>query len=276
MRRLLALAFLAATAGCALERTSAEDFESELTDSLADSLRAVSDASEAAVVGPNVSGADSTGCDATTQVIATQPLCMLTYASQVHVNWACVGPNGSGASGNAEVSTTLVPNMCPVSEVDATQSLTLGRQWRLGGIVATLAGTADLSWTASVGAAVATKTVSVDVVHQVSRGDEVLRDQHVTGTRTIARDENGIGPADDTRVVDGTLAVEFEIAGVHADVTETDLTFRRGCCHPVSGTLGYALTGEEERSGSILFGPACGAAETDGGRVLDLAPCIVD
>ena len=28
--------------------------------------------------------------------------------------------------------------------------------------------------------------------------------------------------------------------------------------------------------GSIVFGPTCGSAETDEGRTLELAPCVVD
>lgn len=277
MKRAFAIVLVLATSsGCELERTTEEDFESELTDSLADSLRAVSDASDAGTIGPGFAGGDAPGCDATTQIQASQPLCLTTYPSQVRVTWSCVGANGNGASGTADVSTTLVPDACPVTELNGTQSLTLERRWQLGDVVATLNGTAGLSWLHTVGYPARPRSVTVDLDHRVARRDEVLRHQLVAGTRTVALDENGLGEADDTRVVDGELDVDFVLAEVHADVTETDLTFRRGCCHPISGALSYTLTGAEERSGSIVFGPTCGAAETDEGRPLELAPCVVD
>lgn len=277
MKRALAIAFVVvASSGCEPERVTQEDFESELTDSLADSLRAVSDASDAGTVGPGFGGGGTPGCDAATQIQATAPLCLITYPSQVRVTWSCVGANGNGASGTADVSTTLVPDACPVSEVDATQSLDLARRWQLGDVVATLTGTAGLSWTSSVGDIARSKSITVDLDHRVARGENVLRHQLVSGTRTVVVDENGIGQADDTRVVDGELDIDFVLSEVHAEVTETDLTFRRGCCHPISGTLRYTLTGAEERDGSVVFGPACGAAETEEGRPLELAPCVVD
>ena len=276
MRRLLAILLVAGASGCGFERETKEDFESELTDSLADSLRAVADASDTGTIGPNFAGGDVIGCDGVSEVQASAPLCLASYPSQVHVTWSCVGPDGNGASGTADVLTTAVPDACPVSEVDVTQGITLSRTWQLDRIAATLTGTADLAWSNVVGQPAAQKTVTLALDHRVARRDEVLRHQVVAGTRTIALDLNGVGVADDTRVVDGAVGIDFVLADVHAEVTETDLTFRRGCCHPISGSLVYLLTGETERGGTIVFGPTCGAAETGEGRPLDLAPCVVD
>lgn len=266
---------LAACGG--FEATSKEDFESELADSLADSLRSVSDASSAASAGAGFAGGDAAGCAGEVTVVSQAPFCSVQHNAQVHVVWTCVGPEGNGLTGTADIDTELVPDQCPPSSVDATQSVTLDRRWTFGRLAATLTGTADLAWTSDSIGEPSQKTVTVDLDHRVVKSDELVRHQLLAGTRTVSFDENLPGTdADDRRVVDGTMSVDFVLAGVQASVTETDLTFRRACCHPIAGTLGFALTGEEAREGTITFGPECGGARTDDGRVLDLAPCSVD
>lgn len=270
------LLFAACLTACGgFERAPEEDFESELADSLADSLRSVSDASSA-VSAAGFAGGDFGGCAGEVTVLSTEPFCSVQHDAHVRVVWSCVGPQGNGLTGTADIDTALVPDACPPSSVDVTQAMTMDRQWRFGHLAATLTGTAELSWEATSLGEPAQKIVTVDLDHRVRKDDEVLRHQLLAGTRTVSFDENGPGDADDARLVDGAVSIDFVLAGVHADVTETDLTFRRGCCHPVAGTLGYALSGETSREGTITFGPGCGGAKTDDGRVLDLAPCSVD
>jgi hypothetical protein len=273
----VAVALVALLPACGFERTTKEDFESELTDSLAASLRSVSDASDAAPLAAATAGTVSgTGCDGIAEILATAPLCSAEYASQVLVTWSCVGPSGNGLTGTADVDTDAEPDACPPSELGVAQSFTIHREWKLDRLLASLDGASQLAWTNGFGQAADQKSMTVDLDHKLFRGGDLLRHQALAGTRSIAIDENGPGDADDAKVVDGVMSVEFVLAGVHAEVTETDLTFRRGCCHPLSGTMDYVLTGEASRAGSIAFGPACGSAKTSSGRALDLAPCPVE
>ena len=234
----------------------------------------VSDASAAtAGFAPSSSSNLVSGCTTTRDVLATATACSQSYDSSVKVSWSCVGANGGTSQGVANVATTVTPDACPPTTLAIAQTIGLDRTRTHGDLTGTLTGTSIVSWNVQPAANAATKQVSLQLEHKVTKDGALVRHQTIEGAKTVDIERNGPGVADNTRVANGTLDVKFLLAGDELNVTESNLTWHHDCCYPVAGSLSFVKSGNATGEGSITFGPSCGEAVNAQGDSLNLADC---
>lgn len=259
----LSASLAAPLAGCGPKNDSEPvNAESMAVDGFEDDTEATQsamDASELALGGPALAFGGSGSCTGTVTGTAEIAVCSRSIPSTRSVSWSCTGPNGNGVSGTATVNTTVLDDSdCP--NVSIRHDVTFSRHRQAGTLTADLAGTAQVTLVLDSANHTAQRTVTLDVTRQVENAGTLIRDQHLTGERVADLAANGAGPADDTRTVNGTTQIEFLLRGSELDVGATNLLWNRGCCHPVGGRIDWVLSGTDEGSGSLRFGPACGEA----------------
>lgn len=269
----------AAAAGCGPKESEPVNAESMAIDGLDDDTEASEsafDASELALGGPALAFGGNAGGSCTGAVTGSDEIavCSRTVPGTRTVTWSCTGANGNGVSGTATVVTTVVDDTdCP--NVAIRHDVTFARTRTFADVVAELSGTAQVDLVLDSANRTAERTIVLDVDREVRRGENVVRDQGLTGTRVADIALNGAGPADDTRTVNGNLAIEFRLRGSQLDIGATDLLRTRACCHPVGGRIDWVLSGTDEGSGSLRFGPVCGEALRADDTPVTLRPCPI-
>lgn len=273
----LALCLAASLTGCGPKNDSEPiNEESMAIDGLEDDTEATQsamDASELAIGGPALAfGGGDGSCTGTVTGTAEIAVCSRSVPSTRTVTWSCTGPNGNGVSGTATVTTTVLDDSdCP--NVTVRHDVAFSRHRQAGTLSADLAGTAQVTLVLDSANRTAQRTVALDVTRQVENAGNLIRDQHLTGERVADLAANGAGPADDTRTVNGNTQIEFLLRGSELDVGATNLFWNRGCCHPVGGRIDWVLSGTDEGSGSLRFGPACGEALRADDSAVTLPAC---
>lgn len=274
----LALCLVTALAGCGQKNDSEPvNAESMAIDGLEDDTEASQsaiDASELAIGGPALAFGGDASCTGTVTGTDEIAVCSRNVPGTRTVAWSCTGPNGNGVSGTATVVTTVLDDTdCP--NVTVRHDVTFSRHRQAGSLSADLAGTAQVTLVLDSANRTAQRTVTLDVTRQVENAGTLIRDQHLTGERVADLAANGAGPADDTRTVNGNAQIEFLLRGSQLDVGATDLLWNRGCCHPVGGRIDWVLSGTDEGSGSLRFGPACGEALRADDSAVTLPACPI-
>lgn len=273
---LMLLAALAALAGCNREKEGETSLLLAGLEDDEEAFAATLDASEAAIAGPAAfapgsSAASFAGCSGTVTGTNMIAVCSRNVPGNRTIDWSCTGDNGGTIAGSASIATTVLDDTdCP--NVTIQHQVAFDRTATFGVHEANLAGTSTVTLTLDSANRSAQRTVVANLTRQVTRDGELVRDQELTGSRVADLEANGAGPDDDTRTVNGSAQVEFNLAEATLDLTATDLLWQRGCCHPIGGTLGYEFGGSRSGAGTVAFGPACGDA-TDDGEPLDLRPC---
>ena len=273
---LLSAASLALTLVACKPAASVDSEESSLAESESSATQDTLDVSEASAATASFAPSSSNavaGCTVTRDVLATATACSQSYDSSVKVSWSCTGPNGGTAQGTANVATAVVPDACPPSTYAISQTIGLDRTRTHGEYSGNLTGTSVVSWNVAPAAQVATKQVSLQLEHKVTKNGNLVRHQTLDGAKTVDLAGNGAGPADDTRTVNGSVDVKFLLAGDELNVTESNLVWHRDCCYPLAGSLSFVKSGNATGEGSITFGPSCGEAVNAQGDSLNLADC---
>lgn len=238
----------------------------------AEASQASLDASELAIGGSAFAFGGDAGCTATVTGADEIAVCSRTVPGTRTVAWSCTAPNGSSVSGAATVVTTVIDDSaCP--SVAIRHDVSFSRLRAAGDITAELEGTSQVDLVLDSANRTAQRTVALDVTRRVHRNDDLIRDQRLTGERVADLAANAIGPADDTRTVNGNVTVEFLLTDAQLDIGATDLLWRRECCHPVGGRIDWLFSGENEGSGSLRFGPTCGLALRADDSEVTLHPC---
>ena len=273
---LVVVAVFVAMAGCKKEKEAPDFVLDQALEDDNEAFGSTLDASEAAIEGPSSfapdSGSSFAGCTGTisgTDVIA---VCARNVPSNRSITWSCTGVNGNGVVGSASIMTTVVDDTdCPNVTID--HDITFLRTWTAGNYRGELTGTSSVRMILDVMNRSAQRSVTANMIRQVFRDDEMIRDQELTGTRVADLQANGPGLADDTRTVDGGAMIEFKLADAELELAGTDVLWTRDCCHPVGGSVVYAFSGDWTGDGTITFGPTCGEA-TDDGEDFGLRACL--
>lgn len=257
------------------EPTSSESMALDGLDDDSEASQASMDASELALGGgPAAAFGAEAGCTATVTGTDQIAVCSRTVPGTRTATWSCTGPNGNGVSGTATVVTTVIDDSsCP--DVAIRHAVTFSRVRSFADVTAELEGTAQVDLVLDSANRTAQRTVALDATRQVHRGEDLVRNQHITGERVADLAANAPGPQDDTRTVNGNVTIEFLLAGAQLDVGATDLFWERSCCHPVAGRIDWLFSGSDEGSGSLRFGPTCGTALRANDTVVTLHPCPV-
>ncbi len=243
-----------------------------------ETVEAVTEAVSATLQISGVGGASFAGgaaaCEPTVMVLSTGTMCNQAYNDEIDLYFDCEGQDGATLVGTANVIVTRTPSNCPApTSIEVAQDIDFERTMTKGTKVGEISGSSSFDFTVTPGTPPASKAEEVAIERMLTEDGTVTRHAMITGTKTISFDYGGDGPEDDEKVVDGELEIDLVLTDVTLNVTQTDLTFTRDCCYPVSGTIDYVKSGAEEGEGSITFGPACGDAENGAGDPLELPAC---
>ena len=208
-------------------------------------------------------------CDPIRTVVSTAMVCAFSYPSQVHLEWNCATAGGAQVVGTADVSTTVTSTSCPATSLSITRAIAFDRTRSKAGRVANLAGTANIDWTATPGTPGAQKHLVYSLEKRVNDGATLVLQQQLSGDKTVDFLHN----AAEEKKVTGSEEVKHLLAGFDFVATESNLDYQRSCCYPLSGTFAFTETGSRTESGTITFGPSCGAAVDNSGGAIVLPAC---